>query len=993
MFYDIIVCQCCFAAMPLRGPGSLCSLKVPLDLFRVAWLSSPHNCAAIVTKMLFLDLPDAILLSIASRLLHDTERDIVFGLQDFERSLNPIQKDSRFFESFVDSLTQSDSAHKKSHENARVMLALATLAADSQGQLLDPFIIFARSCSKIMAISTILLGIPKHSRISLTLSAIQKSRMDRHHHLHAAAWGQRHRSCTAFSTDAALVRSKRAVPAQLAVKRFQQKDNIKESGERFSSSGDPTRQFFDSKATFGKDPGFDTFFADIPTVFNQALSLHEVLDTGAFGSTFALPDGVYDCQDLVISRNNRLLPCRPHRAVFGAGMTIDSVSATVQNCVFAGRQGDTLPLVVVESGSVLFENCVFMEAAVAVQISNRNRLPRIGHSQPIVQFVNCFFHSCYSCLNSGSDKGFTGIMAVRCCKFVNCVDCTTGMGVFWVSRSIFESCSSAVHPSTDSKTILLGCTFIKCNTGVLMDFDSLVRVSDCNFVQCYSAGAHLRCDGASIIRSYFLECFIGVLISNSSKSRLIECQFNCCGLAGVQIIDDSAPTLIACESHSCFAGFSTHGHSRPQINLCSGKGDVSSISVCEHSSPQVVRFKASESQQGASATSDSPTCYFSECVFKTCSSSAFLAYLSFVGICENCEALDCMTAFSAVVNSHGVFKHCKATSCSVAFQLEGHTRAEHCVAYECSCGFTGGGLSESALSHCQAVQCKVGILVCGNMSINFCTIQSCQEGMICSGLQHSVVKSSQILDCVTGLALLKLGLVHQCKITRSSLHGVRFEPSCEINLKSSCINNCNVGIFNRSGGGVAHSCAVQLCDVGILLEGEILTRFERCVMDQNQKGCIMEGVLGSGTVELCTFKRSKVFGLGLLGQGDPSFVIFNNFFQENTTGVVYECTTSPLLCHNTVTKNLLSGVLFKPGCSVMFKHNRMIGNKGHGMQVMTNSACIIEENVADKNEKFGVFFMTSQGASDLIFRKNSFCGNVGGGINVAPGSQGRITEW
>ena len=71
----------------------------------------------------------------------------------------------------------------------------------------------------------------------------------------------------------------------------------------------------------------------------------------------------------------------------------------------------------------------------------------------------------------------------------------------------------------------------------------------------------------------------------------------------------------------------------------------------------------------------------------------------------------------------------------------------------------------------------------------------------------------------------------------------------------------------------------------------------------------------------------------------------------------------------------------------------MIGNKGHGMQVMTSGACVIEDNIAEKNDKFGVFFLTGQGANDLVFRKNSFNGNHGGGINVAPGSQGRITEW
>jgi hypothetical protein len=947
-------------------------------------------------KMLFLHLPDSIIFKIAALLLHDTEKDIVFGLQEFERSLNPTQRDIVFFESFVDSLTQRDITRKTPQENARVMLALATLTADTQAQLLDPFIIFARSCSKFMEISTSILGLPKQRHIHLMLSAIQMSRRDRHHHLHAAAWSLRHSSFTAFSTtDGALVQSKRALPAQLALKRKQQKDSVRQYAidKSFTSSIDPTRQSFKTMAASGKDAAVDSFFADVPTVFNSACSLHEVLETGAFGSTFALPDGVYDCRELVVSRNNRLLPCSPHRVVFEAGLTFDSVSATVQSCVFSGRKGDTLPLVLVESGSILFENCVFLEAAVAVKISNRNRLPRIGHSQPIVQFVNCFFHSCYTCLESGSDRGYTGIITVRHCKFANCVNCITGMGVSWVSGSTFENCSSAVHPSAESKIILLGCTFIKCSTGILMDCDALMRVKECLFIQCYSAGAHLQFDGASTINCHFCECFIGLLISNSSKSRIVECKFNCCGLAGVQIIEESAPTLIACQSNNCFAGISTLGHSKPRIDSCSGRNDLNSINVCDHSSPQIFRFKAFDSKIGASAFSDSPMCHFSECVFEKCSTSAFSAHSSFVGVCVNCEAHDCITAFAAVVNCRGDFKGCKAVSCNVGFQLEGHARAERCVASECCSGFTGGGLSESTLSHCQALHCEVGIIVCGNMSVQFCQIRSCQEGILCSGLQQSVIKGTQIFDCATGLALVKLGLVYQCHIARSSLYGVRFDPSCEISLKSSCISKCNIGVFDRSGGGLAHSCAVQLCDIGVLLEGEILTRFERCVMDQNQKGCIMEGVLGSGTVKLCTFKRSRIFGLGLFGQGDPGFVISENSVLENTTGVVYDCTSSPLLCHNTVSKNLLSGVLFKPGCSVMFRHNRMIGNKGHGMQVMTNGACMIEDNVAEKNEKFGVFFMTSQGSSDLVFRKNSFCGNVAGGINVAPGSQGRITEW
>lgn len=948
-----------------------------------------------MSKFGILHLPDAILFKIAGFILHDTEKDIVFGLQDFERSLNPIQNDIGFFESFVDSLTQKVTTREKTHENARVVLALAVLTADTRFRLLDPFITFALSCSKFMEISTGILGIPKQRRISLMLSAIRNSRRDRHHHLHAAAWSLRYSFFTAFSTDGALLRSRRAVPAQLAFKRNQQKDTVKASATEssFTSSIDPTRQSLNMIARSTKGAVFDAFFADVPATFNPAHSLHEILDTGAFGSTFLLPDGVYDCRELVISRNNRLLPCSPHRVVFEAGLTFDSVSATVQSCVFTGRNCCPSPLVLVESGSILFENCVFLEASVAVKISNRNRLPRIGHSQPIVQFVNCIFHSCYTCLDSGHDRGFTGIMTIHCCKFVNCVKCITGMGVSWVSGSTFENCSNAVHPSADSKTILVASTFIKCNNGILMDCNALMRVKECTFVQCYSAGAHLQYDRASIIKSLFFECFIGVLISNSSKSRIDECKFNSCGLAGVQTIDESAPSLTACESNNCFAGFSTLGSSRPEIKCCSGTNDLNSVHACEHSSPQVAYFKAFNSKHGATSSSDSPHCYFSECVFKNCSSAAFLVHSLFVGVCENCEARDCITAFSAVVNSHGLFKQCRAVSCNVAFQLEGRTRAERCVANECGSGFTGTGLSESTLFHCQATHCEVGIIVCGNMSVQFCKIQSCQEGIVCSGLQQSVVKSTQILDCATGMALFKLGLVYQCHISRSSLHGVRFEPSCEISFKSSSINNCSIGVFDRSGGGSALSCAVQLCDIGILLEGEILTQFERCVMDQNQKGCVMESVLGSGTVKLCTFKRSRIFGLGLYGQGDPGFVISENSFQENTTGIVYDCTSSPLLCHNTINKNLLSGVLFKPGCSVMFRHNRIVGNKGHGMQVMTNGSCIIEENVAEKNKKFGVFFMTSQGASNLIFRKNSFCGNIGGGINVAPGSQGRIIEW
>jgi len=279
------------------------------------------------------------------------------------------------------------------------------------------------------------------------------------------------------------------------------------------------------------------------------------------------------------------------------------------------------------------------------------------------------------------------------------------------------------------------------------------------------------------------------------------------------------------------------------------------------------------------------------------------------------------------------------------------------------------------------------------MSVQFCKIQNCQEGIVCSGLEQSVVMNTQIDGCDTGLALLKLGSVYQCQITSSSLHGVRFDPACDVSFKSSSIKGCKVGVFNRSGGGSAHSCALKMCDVGILLEGEVLTCFERCVMDQNQKGCVMEGVLGNGTVKSCIFKRNRVFGLGLLGQGDPGFIISDNIFQENTTGIVYDCTSAPLLVRNTINKNLLSGVLFKPGSSVIFRQNRMIGNKGHGMQVMSNSSCVIEENVAERNEKFGVLFLTSQGANDLVFRKNVFNGNQGGGINVAPGSQGRITEW
>ena len=944
--------------------------------------------------MFFLDLPDAILLKIASRILHDTENDIVFGLQDFERALHPLQTEMRFFESFVESLAGSKISREGSHENARVILALSTLTADARGQLVDPYLMLALSCSKLMDISTSLLGIPKHSRISLALTSIQRARRDRNHHLHAAAWSHRHTSLTAFSSDNASIRSKRAVPTQLAFKRNQQKDAKRESTsvQLLTNSIDPTWRSFEAISVEKHAPCY-SFFADIPTPISSVISLHDALDTGAFGSTFALPEGVYDCRQTVLSRNNRLVPCCAHRAIFGAGMVIDSVSATIQSCIFSGRQGDALPLVVIESGSILFQNCVFMEASVAVKISNRNRLNRIGHSQPIVHFVNCVFHSCLSCLDSGGDRGFTGIITVHSCKFVNCVCCVAGSGASWVTRSVFENCSSAVRPNADSKTVLLDSTFSKCRCGVLVDCDALVVVKGCFFVQCYSAGVHIQFDRASIWNSHFCECFVGALFTKSSKSRIIGCKFSCCGLAGAQVNENSAPTLTSCDSCSCFVGFSVLDHSRPHIDLCSGSSDLNSIHVCHHSSPQVSRFKVFDSQHGASASSDSRQVLFSNCTFQNCSAAAFLAHTSFFGVCENCEAFDCMTAFSTVVSSHGVFKLCKATSCQVAFQLEGLTQAERCVAEQSSCGFIGGGLSESVLSHCQALRCKVGITVCGNMSVQFCKAVDCQEGIVCSGLDRSVVVSSQALDCLTGLVLLKLGTVNQCQIIRSSLHGVRFDPSCDIVLKSTCIKNCNVGVFNRFGGGSALSCSVQMCEIGIFLQGEILTCFERCVLDHNQKGCIMEGVIGSGSVKACVFKRSRIFGLGLLGQGDPGFVISDSTFQENTTGVVYDCTLAPLFVQNIVTKNLLSGVLFKPGCSVIFRRNRISGNKGHGMQVMSNSSCIIEDNVAERNEKFGVFFLTSQGTNELVFRKNSFNGNLGGGINVAPGSQGRITEW
>jgi hypothetical protein len=950
---------------------------------------------ACLAKMFLLDLPDAILLSIATQLLHRTESDIVVGLQDFERALHPMHQEIKFFESFVESLTLNNRVSESSHENSRVMLALATLSADTKSRLLDPFLIFSQSCSKLMDISLTLLGIPKQRCISLALSAMQKSRRDRNHHFHAAAWSLRHSCHTAFSSDVASMGSKRAVPAQLASKRNMTKEsNLQMVSERnFIGSIDPTRRSVQSVAFCPSDSALDSFFSDVPSPISPSASLHEALDTSAFGSSFVLPDGVYDCRELVISRNNKLLPCSHHRVILGAGMMIDSVSATIQSCVFAGGRSDTLPLVVVESGSILFENCVFMEAKVAVRISNRNRLTRLGHAQPIVHFVNCVFHSCYTCLDSGDDRGFTGIMAVRCCKFMNCVNCITGTGASWVCKSVFENCSSAIHPGVDSKTILLDSTFTKCSYGILMDCDALMLVKDCVFVQCYSAGAHMQFDRASIIRSHFWECFIGVLISQSSKLRMAECKFSCCGLAGVQIIDKATPSLISCQSSGCFVGISVLDFAEPQINVCSGTNDSHSIHVYDHSSPRVIGLKVSYSKYGASMSSDSPRCFFSECIFEKCSTSAFSAHVSYVGVCENCHAHDCPTAFSAVVNSHGHFKQCKASSCHVAFQLEGHTRAERCVAIDSTCGFTGGGLSESALSHCQLCRCKVGIVVCGNMSVQFCKIQNCQEGIVCSGLEQSVVMNTQIDGCDTGLALLKLGSVYQCQITSSSLHGVRFDPACDVSLKSSSIKGCKVGVFNRSGGGSAHSCALKMCDVGILLEGEVLTCFERCVMDQNQKGCVMEGVLGNGTVKSCIFKRSRIFGLGLQGQGDPGFIISDNIFQENTTGIVYDCTSAPLLVRNTINKNLWSGVLFKPVSSVIFRQNRMIGNKGHGMQVMSNSSCVIEENVAERNEKFGVFFLTSQGANDLVFRKNVFNGNQGGGINVAPGSQGRITEW
>jgi nitrous oxidase accessory protein NosD len=279
------------------------------------------------------------------------------------------------------------------------------------------------------------------------------------------------------------------------------------------------------------------------------------------------------------------------------------------------------------------------------------------------------------------------------------------------------------------------------------------------------------------------------------------------------------------------------------------------------------------------------------------------------------------------------------------------------------------------------------------MSVQFCKVESCEEGVECSGLQRSTVANTQVLDCPTGISLLKLGYVYQCQVVRSSVHGVRFDPSCEITIESTSIKHCRVGVFNRSGGGVARSCALQMCDTGILLEGEVLTCFERCVADLNQKGCEMHGVLGSGVVKFCIFKRNRIFGLCLSGQGDPAFIVSENTFEDNTTGVLFNCTSAPLFVRNTVTKNLLSGVLFKPGCCVIFKQNRVIGNKGHGMQVMTNSSSVIEDNVVEKNEKFGVFFLTGQGANDLVFRKNAFHCNFGGGINVAPGSQGRIIEW
>jgi hypothetical protein len=944
--------------------------------------------------MLLLDLPDAILFQIASLLLHDTENDSVFGLQDFERALHPMQSEMRFLETFVESLTGSTC--DISHENARVMLALATLTSDPRGPLcIDPFLMFAHSCSKLTEISTSLLGIPKQFSISSALTAIQQSKRDRNHHLHAAAWSHRHSSNTAFSSNVAQIRPKRALSTQLALKRNQQKESSKElpSEQNLICSIDPTWKSFKFMATPSDDALRHSFFADTPQFINTSLSLHEALETGAFGATFALPDGVYDCRKMVLFRNNKLMPCSEHRVVFQAGMIIDTVSATIRSCVFHGHQGDAVPLVLVESGSILFENCVFIEASTAVKISNRNRLNRIGHSQPIVHFVNCFFHSCYTCLDSGDDKGFTGIMAVHSSKFVNCVSCITGMGASWVSRSVFENCSSAIYPSTDSKTILIYCTFNKCSNGILMHHDALITVKKCLFSHCYSAGAHVQFDRVSILSSHFCECFVGVLISKSSKSHVTECKFSCCGLAGVQVSDESAPTLTSCISNSCFVGFSLIDNSRPQIHLCTGMNDSHSVFVCHHSSPHVTHLKVFDSKHGASASSDGHHCLFLECVFEKCSVSAFSAHSSFFGVCESCEARDCVIGFSAVVGSRGMFKNCKATSCHLAFQLEGVTKLERCLAEGSSCGFTGGGLSESVLTHCQALRCEVGIIVCGKMSVQFCKIGVCQEGIVCSGLQQSIVMKTQVVDCPTGLALLKLGSVHQCQILRSSLHGVRFDPSCDVLLKNSSIKNCYVGIFNRFGGGFAHSCALQLCDVGIVLEGEVLTNFESCIMDQNQKGCSMAGVFGSGSMKSCIFKRSRIFGLGLLGQGDPGFVISESTFIENTTGVVYDCTAAPLFVQNTVTKNLLSGVLFKPGCCVIFRQNRMIGNKGHGMQVMSNSSCVIEDNVADKNDKFGVFFLTSQGVNDVIFRRNFFNGNRGGGINVAPGSQGRITEW
>jgi hypothetical protein len=90
--------------------------------------------------MLFLDLPDKILIKITAQLLHDTESDIVFGLQDFERALHPMQTEMRFLESFVESLTGRKRHHESSHENARVMLALSTLSADARMLLLGAIV-------------------------------------------------------------------------------------------------------------------------------------------------------------------------------------------------------------------------------------------------------------------------------------------------------------------------------------------------------------------------------------------------------------------------------------------------------------------------------------------------------------------------------------------------------------------------------------------------------------------------------------------------------------------------------------------------------------------------------------------------------------------------------------------------------------------------------------------------------------------------------------